>query len=1078
MSKKIFILIFVVSVLALAVPVAATHPVLPDVLLAGYEDSEVGDLTIGKPEDPSLSISRVTGGGDVPPATEGSKILKLIWTETDGKFVVEHSWSSSTFNFEPYNLIKVDVWFDDVASQPETIALWDGSPEIWAPALSVPQGIREWHTVELDLRLVDYSNIDNLYAFIFESLAGESGLIYMDNMRLVQASFVQAWRPIPFDKAVSVDPNEDLSWTAGIDADSHDVYFGTTFNGVNDATTISTEFKGNQVLADADYDPSTLELLTTYYWRIDEINEGASELWKGNIWSMKTAPSSYIEIPLVSYEDSETHYTLTQDLVEPVSGDPDWTLFLGDKLAGSSTWDPTGPMPAVPVPAATDGSNVLGLRWDDGGSGETDLEFDHGYEFTGFTYDLYGIDEIAFDLYYPSTDPDGGPNPLPHNLVIFDSLFSPKANPSSNLPTTRDEWFTIVVDVSHLENIEMVRILDFMFQAHGKDFDPNAIDTDNHVGICFMDNLRLRYYPSPKATLPRPIHTATGVDRNTDLEWRAGMFAASHEVYFGTSFNGVNDATTASSEHKGSQVLANVNYTPPSLLDPDQTYYWRIDEVNGFDTWKGDVWNFTISEFSVVDDFELYTDTAAMKVVWSKVSGASATDIFLDTTIFYGDNSNSMKYIYDNKAGGPSDTYSEFEALASDLQAGTDWVVGNAKAMTLWFYGQAGNDPQEGLYVALEDGSNNVAVVEYDGNMNDITKEEWQQWNIRLQDFSDTGSVDLSNILKVYIGFGDRGSSAERPGAATGTVYLDDIYLWPPRCVAEISLGSGDFTGDCFVGIEDVELLSHDWLIGDYNVVAETPSTANLVAYYEFENNFNDSSINGNTGTPHGGISFVAGANGLAIDLDGFGDYLSISGSDTLGSVFDISDTITVAVWIKVANFDKEYQTIIAKGDDSWRLSRYQETNQLEFSVLDGAAPPFGNVIGRTSVNDGQWHHVAGVYDGSKVYLYIDGVIDNAEDLSGPIDNGIYNVYIGENEQKRAEGLAREWDGNIDQVRVYDTALSHAEIVSLAYESEVYQPVLSVANISDEEAQFSKTINLKDFVIMANRWFEELLFPF
>jgi hypothetical protein len=250
------------------------------------------------------------------------------------------------------------------------------------------------------------------------------------------------------------------------------------------------------------------------------------------------------------------------------------------------------------------------------------------------------------------------------------------------------------------------------------------------------------------------------------------------------------------------------------------------------------------------------------------------------------------------------------------------------------------------------------------------------------------------------------------------------------------------------------------------------------VAWYEFDSNFNDSSGGGNTGTPHGGISFVAGPNGNAIDLDGFGDYVSISGSNTPGGVFDINDTITVSAWIKVTTFDKSYQTIIAKGDDSWRLARYQETDQLEFAcsgLSGGAQPPFGNVIGRTDVDDGQWHHVAGVYDGSKLYLYIDGLLDNTEDATGAIDNSInYEVYIGEN----AENSDREWDGVIDEVRVYDTALSHANIVSLAGQSEVYQPVLSLANISDEEAQFSKSVNFKDYAIMANRWLEQLLFPF
>lgn len=211
------------------------------------------------------------------------------------------------------------------------------------------------------------------------------------------------------------------------------------------------------------------------------------------------------------------------------------------------------------------------------------------------------------------------------------------------------------------------------------------------------------------------------------------------------------------------------------------------------------------------------------------------------------------------------------------------------------------------------------------------------------------------------------------------------------------------------------------------------------MAWYKFEGNFNDSSVNSNTGAPHGGIGFVPGVDGnTAIDLDGFGDYVSI-----------------------------------ARGDDSWRLARYQETGMLEFAasgLSGGAQPSFGNAIGttRVNVNDDQWHHVAGVYDGSKVYLYIDGVLDSFEDASGIIDDSTYEVYIGEN----AENSDREWEGVIDEVRIYHEALPHAEIVDLAGESVIYQPVLSLANIYDEEAQYSKSVNFKDYAKMANNWLQ------
>jgi len=85
------------------------------------------------------------------------------------------------------------------------------------------------------------------------------------------------------------------------------------------------------------------------------------------------------------------------------------------------------------------------------------------------------------------------------------------------------------------------------------------------------------------------------------LSWAAGDNAASHEVYLGTSFDDVNDANTASDPniYRGSQELADVNYPVSTVWGT--TYYWRIDEVNDPNTWKGTVWNFPIIPASVTN---------------------------------------------------------------------------------------------------------------------------------------------------------------------------------------------------------------------------------------------------------------------------------------------------------------------------------------------------------------------------------------------------------------------------------------------------------------------------------------------
>lgn len=97
--------------------------------------------------------------------------------------------------------------------------------------------------------------------------------------------------------------------------------------------------------------------------------------------------------------------------------------------------------------------------------------------------------------------------------------------------------------------------------------------------------------PEPnKATVPYPANSATIQSFHLHLGWMADEHAATHDVYFGTDFNDVNDANTSSSEFKGNVLLSEFD---PNTMDPNTTYYWRIDERNYSGCTKGDVWNFT-----------------------------------------------------------------------------------------------------------------------------------------------------------------------------------------------------------------------------------------------------------------------------------------------------------------------------------------------------------------------------------------------------------------------------------------------------------------------------------------------------
>jgi hypothetical protein len=211
--------------------------------------------------------------------------------------------------------------------------------------------------------------------------------------------------------------------------------------------------------------------------------------------------------------------------------------------------------------------------------------------------------------------------------------------------------------------------------------------------------------PEP-ALAPHPENKEIEVKRDVVLTWKPGIYALKHNVYFGTDFNDVNEATT--SDTRGVLVSENQDETTfdplgNDLLEYDRTYYWRIDEINDTEPnspWKGNVWTFTTRNFLPVDDFESYNDIDnIIYETWLDyyVNNTGMTAGYIESPSVEQNITHlgrqSMPLHYDNDGTVNNGTilettgtlfYSETERQWASAQ---DWTREGVESLSLWFRG-------------------------------------------------------------------------------------------------------------------------------------------------------------------------------------------------------------------------------------------------------------------------------------------------------------------------------------------------------------------------------------------------------
>lgn len=159
-----------------------------------------------------------------------------------------------------------------------------------------------------------------------------------------------------------------------------------------------------------------------------------------------------------------------------------------------------------------------------------------------------------------------------------------------------------------------------------------------------------------------------------------------------------------------------------------------------------------------------------------------------------------------------NDIYPYYYEIRHTYDTPQNWAALGVESLVLWFCGREDNDAQQ-MYVELVDNNDLTGKITF-VDTNAIRSESWHEWNIDLQSpcFPD---VDMTAIKTIAIGIGD--GSDPSPLSPTGDVYIDDITLYPPRCIAPLRKASdADITGERSLNFEDLRIMISDWLGGEY----------------------------------------------------------------------------------------------------------------------------------------------------------------------------------------------------------------------------------------------------------------------
>jgi hypothetical protein len=217
--------------------------------------------------------------------------------------------------------------------------------------------------------------------------------------------------------------------------------------------------------------------------------------------------------------------------------------------------------------------------------------------------------------------------------------------------------------------------------------------------------------------------------------------------------------------------------------------------------------------------------------------------------------------------------------------------------------------------------------------------------------------------------------------------------------------------------------------------------TDSLIAHYPFNGNCNET-IKNNNGIPSSsGISYTTGINNSfnsAIKISGLSNGYVNLGNDT-SLQFRNDGQYTLSLWVKMA-ISNSYRAILVKSSnyDHW-----------DYGIMANNGIPYTgkgrqDLYASSQINNGKWHHLVATYNNGHHKLYVNGVLEK-NFLLGSINESTGNLVLG----LKGDALSNQYDGDVDELKIFNKALSAEDIIKLNNEKSII-----TSNVSFTEKTF------------------------